>query len=39
MRAPLSSIPLVILAGMPLAAVIIGWLVAGREPPGLPRQR
>jgi putative ABC transport system permease protein len=38
----LSSIPvtnlLVILAGMPLAAVVIGWLVAGREPSGMSRQ-
>jgi len=38
----LSSIPLtnllVILVGMPLAAVVTGWLVAGREPAGLSRQ-
>ncbi|HEX9527197.1 MAG TPA: FtsX-like permease family protein [Streptosporangiaceae bacterium] len=38
----LSSIPLtnllVILVGMPLAAVVIGWLVAGREPAGMSRQ-
>jgi putative ABC transport system permease protein len=38
----LSSIPvtnlLVILVGMPLAAVVIGWLVAGREPSGMSRQ-
>jgi putative ABC transport system permease protein len=38
----LSSIPLtnllVILVGMPLAAVVIGWLVAGREPVGMSRQ-
>jgi hypothetical protein len=29
---------LVILVGMPLAAVVIGWLVAGREPAGTSRQ-
>jgi putative ABC transport system permease protein len=38
----LSSIPLtnllMILAGMPLAAVVIGWLAAGREPAGMSRQ-
>jgi putative ABC transport system permease protein len=38
----LSSIPLtsllVILVGMPLAAVVIGWLAAGREPAGMSRQ-
>jgi putative ABC transport system permease protein len=38
----LSSIPLtnllVILVGMPLAAVAIGWLAAGREPAGVSRQ-
>ena len=38
----LSSIPvsnlLAILVGMPLAAVVIGWLVAGREPAGMSRQ-
>jgi putative ABC transport system permease protein len=38
----LHSIPvtnlLVILVGMPLGAVIIGWLVAGREPSGMSRQ-
>ncbi|HET9971597.1 MAG TPA: FtsX-like permease family protein [Streptosporangiaceae bacterium] len=38
----LSSIPvtnlLQILAGMPVAAVLIGWLTAGREPAGLSRQ-
>jgi hypothetical protein len=38
----LSSIPLtnllVILVGMPLAAVVTGWLVAGREPAGMSRQ-
>jgi putative ABC transport system permease protein len=38
----LSSIPLtnllVILAGAPLAAAVIGWLAAGREPAGISRQ-
>jgi putative ABC transport system permease protein len=38
----LSSIPLtnllVILVGMPLAAVATGWLAAGREPAGMSRQ-
>jgi putative ABC transport system permease protein len=38
----LHSIPvtnlLVILVGMPLAAGVIGWLVAGREPGGMSRQ-
>jgi putative ABC transport system permease protein len=38
----LSSVPatnlLVILAGMPLAAAAVGWLLAGREPPGIARQ-
>jgi hypothetical protein len=38
----LSSIPLtsllVILVGMPLAAVVTGWLAAGREPADLSRQ-
>jgi putative ABC transport system permease protein len=38
----LSSIPLTnllaILVGMPLAAVVVGWLVAGREPAGMYRQ-
>jgi putative ABC transport system permease protein len=38
----LSSIPvanlLVILVGMPLAAVIVGWLLAGREPPAITHQ-
>jgi putative ABC transport system permease protein len=38
----LSSIPvtnlLVILVGMPLAAVVIGWLAAGRDPAGVSRQ-
>ena len=38
----LSSIPLtnllVILVGMPLAAVITGWLAAGREPADMSRQ-
>ena len=38
----LSSVPtanlLTILVGMPLAAAVIGWLVAGREPAGMSRQ-
>ena len=38
----LSSVPttslLVILVGMPLVAVIAGWLLAGREPPALAHQ-
>ena len=38
----LSSIPvsnlLLILVGMPLAAVVIGWLVTGREPAGMSHQ-
>jgi len=38
----LSSVPttslLVILVGMPLAAVAAGWLLAGREPPALAHQ-
>ena len=38
----LSSIPitnlLLILVGTPLAAAVIGWLVAGREPRGVSRQ-
>jgi putative ABC transport system permease protein len=38
----LSSVPvanlLLILIGMPLVAMIGGWLLAGREPPGLARQ-
>jgi putative ABC transport system permease protein len=38
----LSSIPvanlLLILVGLPVAATVIGWLVAGREPDGLSRQ-
>jgi putative ABC transport system permease protein len=38
----LSSIPvtnlLVILAGMPLAATALGWLLAGRDPAGTARQ-
>src|SRR5262249_58875030 len=29
---------LIILVGMPLIAVVIGWLLAGREPPGLAHQ-
>ena len=38
----LSSVPtanlLVILIGMPLIAVAAGWLLAGREPPGVAHQ-
>jgi putative ABC transport system permease protein len=38
----LSSIPLtsllIILVGMPLAAAVIGWLAAGREPASMSRQ-
>jgi putative ABC transport system permease protein len=38
----LSSIPvanlLLILIGMPLVAVIVGWLLAGRQPPAIGRQ-
>jgi putative ABC transport system permease protein len=38
----LSSVPttslLIILVGMPLVAVIAGWLLAGREPPALAHQ-
>jgi putative ABC transport system permease protein len=38
----LSNIPLanllILVIGMPLAAAVVGWLVAGREPPGLSRQ-
>ncbi len=38
----LSSIPvtnlLVILVGMPLAATLLGWLLAGRDPAGIARQ-
>ena len=38
----LSSIPvtnlLVILVGMPLAATVLGWLLAGRDPAGIARQ-
>ncbi len=40
--APLSNIPvanlLVILFGIPLAAVVAGWLLAGRQPPTISRQ-
>jgi putative ABC transport system permease protein len=40
--ASLTSIPitnlLLILVGTPLAAAVIGWLVAGREPAGMSRQ-
>jgi putative ABC transport system permease protein len=38
----LTSIPvtnlLVILVGMPLAATVLGWLLAGRDPAGVARQ-
>ena len=38
----LTSVPvtnlLIILVGMPLAAAVIGWLVAGREPPAIAHQ-
>ena len=38
----LSSIPLanllILVIGMPVAAAVIGWLLAGREPKGLSRQ-
>ncbi len=38
----LSNVPLanllVILVGLPLAAALVGWLLAGREPAGLSRQ-
>jgi putative ABC transport system permease protein len=38
----LTSVPvtnlLVILVGMPLAAVVLGWLLAGRDPSGIARQ-
>ena len=38
----LSSIPvanlLLIVVGMPLAAVVVGWLLACREPPAIGRQ-
>jgi putative ABC transport system permease protein len=38
----LSSIPLanllLILVGMPLAATVLGWLLAGRDPAGIARQ-
>jgi putative ABC transport system permease protein len=38
----LTSIPvtnlLIILVGMPLAATVLGWLLAGRDPAGLARQ-
>jgi putative ABC transport system permease protein len=40
--ASLTSIPvtnlLVILVGMPLAATVLGWLLAGRDPAGIARQ-
>ena len=38
----LASVPvqnlLVIIVGMPLFAAVIGWLLAGREPPAISRQ-
>ena len=38
----LTSIPvtnlLVIAVGMPLAATVLGWLLAGRDPAGVARQ-
>ena len=38
----LASVPttslLIILVGMPLAAAVVGWLLAWREPPGIARQ-
>ena len=38
----LTSIPvtnlLLILVGMPLAATVLGWLLAGRDPAGIGRQ-
>jgi putative ABC transport system permease protein len=38
----LTSIPVAnllwILAGMPLIAVVLGWLLAGRDPAGIGRQ-
>jgi putative ABC transport system permease protein len=38
----LTSVPvtnlLIILVGMPLAAAVIGWLLAGREPPAIAHQ-
>jgi putative ABC transport system permease protein len=40
--AALGNVPvvnlLVILVGMPLAATVFGWLLAGREPPAIARQ-
>jgi putative ABC transport system permease protein len=39
---PLSHVPtlnlIIIVAGLPLIATIAGWLLAGREPPGMARQ-
>ncbi|HEY6275429.1 MAG TPA: FtsX-like permease family protein [Streptosporangiaceae bacterium] len=38
----LTSVPvrnlLIILVGMPLAAAVVGWLLAGREPPAIARR-
>ena len=38
----LSSVPianlLLIVVGMPVIAAVIGWLMAGREPPAISRQ-
>jgi hypothetical protein len=40
--AALSNIPftnlLLILVGMPLAAIVVGWTLAGREPDAIARQ-
>jgi putative ABC transport system permease protein len=40
--APLGRVPVVdlvvILVGLPVAAALVGWLLAGREPPALTRQ-
>lgn len=34
---PVSNL-LLILVGMPLAAIVLGWLVSGREPPAIAHQ-
>jgi len=38
----LSSVPIanlaIIIVGMPLLAALVGWLLAGREPPAIARQ-
>jgi putative ABC transport system permease protein len=40
--APLGRVPVVdlvvLLVGLPVAAAVVGWLLAGREPPMLTRQ-